>query len=292
MCYIVAAALHTLICMMAVDQKLLEQAQAGDIRAFHTLFATFQPQLKSYLYRLLANRNDMEDIAQDVFIVAFENIKGFRGEASLKSWVFTIATNRARKQLKNSKRWVTDTFERTRQKAYADKQMLHLIDHAHQNSPQGTYEIREHIDYCFTCVSKMLLLKEQITLILKDVYGFKVREVAQILDTSEASVKHLLRNARQTMISIFDDTCALVSKRGVCDQCTELNGRFNPKQDKHAETMKIKWAKQQNKPSTQELLRLRTELVKGIDPLLGNGADLHEALMHINHRVNNELTGD
>ncbi|MEM7112888.1 MAG: RNA polymerase sigma factor [Chloroflexota bacterium] len=274
---------------MTTNQELLEQAKAGDIRAFHTLFSAFQPQLKSYLYRLLANRNDMEDMAQDVFIVAFENIKGFRGEASLKSWVFTIATNRARKHLKDSKRWVTDTFERTRQKAYADPTMLALIDHAHQHSPQGTFEIREHIDYCFTCVSKMLPLREQIGLILKDVYGFKIREVAQILDVSEAAVKHLLRNARQIMIGIFDDTCALVSKRGVCDQCTELNGRFNPKQDKQAETMKIKWAKQQHKHSTQELLRLRTELVKGIDPLLGIGADLHEAFMKVNHKVHEEL---
>ena len=110
-----------------------------------------------------------------------------------------------------------------------------------------------------------------------------------MLETSEASVKHLLRNARQTMIGIFDDTCALVSKRGVCDQCTQLNGRFNPKQDKQAETMKIKWAKQQHKHSTQELLQLRTELVRGIDPLMGVGTDLHEAFMNINHKVHEEL---
>ena len=66
------------------SDTLLENAQAGDIRSFHSLFAEFQPQLKSYLYRLIANRNDMEDIAHDVFILAFENIKSFRGEASLK----------------------------------------------------------------------------------------------------------------------------------------------------------------------------------------------------------------
>lgn len=271
---------------MTVETNLLEQAQAGDIRAFHTLFSEFQPQLKSYLYRLVANRNDMEDLVQDVFIITFENVKSFRGEASLKSWVFTIATNRAKRHLKNSQRWATDTFERTRQLAYADKQLLASIDYAHQHSPQGSYEIREHIDYCFTCVSKMLPLKQQIALILKDVYGFKIKEVASILEGSEASVKHLLHNARKTMIKIFDDTCALISKRGVCDQCTELNGRFNPKQDKQAEAMKIKWVKNRDKHSTKELLRLRTELVKGIDPLLGNGTDLHEALMRINHKGN------
>ena len=84
------------------ETKLLADAKMGDIRAFHRLFAQFQPQLKSYLYRLLANRNDMEDMAQDVFVTAFENIKSVRGEASLKSWVFTIATTMARRHLKNA----------------------------------------------------------------------------------------------------------------------------------------------------------------------------------------------
>ena len=143
------------------DENLLAQAQAGEIRAFHTLFAEFQPQLKSYLYRLIANRNDMEDIAQDVFIIAFENIKSFREEASLKTWVFTIATNRAKQHLKKQKRWVIDTFEQTRLMAYRETNLLDQINQTHQFSPQGVYDIKEHIDYCFTCVSKMLPIADR-----------------------------------------------------------------------------------------------------------------------------------
>jgi RNA polymerase sigma-70 factor (ECF subfamily) len=225
------------------DENLLEQAQAGDIRAFHTLFAEFQPQLKSYLYRLIANRNDMEDIAHDVFIIAFENIKSFRKEASLKTWVYTIATNRAKRHLKDQKRWVTDTFERTRIMAHSNGTLMDQIDQTNQYSPQGVYEIREHIDYCFTCVSKMLPIQQQIALILKDIYGFKTKEILQIMDVSTGQIKHYLHNARQKMIEIFDDTCALVNKNGVCNQCSELNGKFNPKQNRQAELMKIKWVK-------------------------------------------------
>ncbi len=267
---------------------LLQQAQAGDIRAFHTLFSTFQPQLKSYLYRLLANRNDMEDAAQDAFIIAFENIGSFRGDASLKTWVFTIATNHARKLLKNQKRWQTDTFERTRQLAYQENAVMSQIDYDHQHAPQGMYEVREHIDYCFTCVSKMLPIEQQITLILKDIYGFKIKEIVLIMEATPSRVKHFLRNARQTMIGIFDETCALVNKNGVCNQCSELNGRFNPKQDKQAELMKVKWVKNRANHTTQELYQLRAKLVRGIDPLYTNGADLHEVLLRIGHTVNGE----
>lgn len=267
---------------------LLKQAQTGDIRAFHALFSEFQPQLKSYLYRLLANRNDMEDLAHDVFILAFENLKSFRAESTLKTWVFTIATNRARKHFKQRKRWYVDTFERTRALAHQEKDVMAALDYANLHAPHGVYEIREHIDYCFSCVSKMLPLEQQIALILKDVYGFKVREIAGIMDSSYGAVKHLLHNGRQTMISIFDNTCALVSKRGICNQCSELNGRFNPKQDKQAKVMKLKMVKDRSKYNTAELYALRARLVRAIDPLQGDGADLHEVFMSINHRVNSD----
>jgi RNA polymerase sigma-70 factor (ECF subfamily) len=268
------------------DETLLQQAQSGDIRAFHNLFSDFQPQLKSYLYRLLANRNDMEDAVHDVFIIAFENVRSFRGEASLKTWVFTIATNHARKRLKDQKRWVIDTFERTRQLAHQEMSVMQAIDYTHQQAPQGVYEIREHIDYCFTCVSKMLPIEQQIALILKDIYAFKIKEIALIMEATQSKVKHFLHNARQTMIDIFDDTCALVHKNGVCNQCSELNGRFNPKQDRQAELMKVKWVKDRAKHTTKELYQLRAKLVRGIDPLQGNGTDLHEVLLRIGHTVN------
>ena len=270
------------------DLELLKRAQAGEIRAFHTMYAEFQPQLKSYLYRLLANRNDVEDVAHDVFILAFENIGSFRAEASLKTWVFTIATNHARRHLKQRQRWATDTFERTRELAHQETDVMQTIDHTNRYAPQGVYEIREHIDYCFTCVSKMLPLEQQIALILKDIYDFKVKEIAGIMDTTYGVVKHLLHNARKTMIAIFDDTCALVSKQGVCNQCSELNGKFNPKQDRQAKLMKIKMVKDRSSYNVQELYALRAELVKGIDPLQAEGSDLHEVLMNINHRVNAE----
>jgi RNA polymerase sigma-70 factor (ECF subfamily) len=268
------------------SDELLKNAQEGDIRAFHTLFSEFHPQLKSYLYRLLADRNDMEDLAHDVFIKAFENLPTFRAEASLKTWVFTIATNLARQHRKTQTRWHTDTLERTRVYAHSNPDVMQSIDFAHQFTPHRVYEIREHIDYCFTCVSKMLKIEQQIALILKDVYGFKVKEIAVIMDKTYGVVKHLIHDARKTMIDIFDDTCAFVSKRGVCNQCSELNGRFNPKQDTRAEKMKIKMVRDRLKHNRTELYNLRRELVRTMDPLHSNGSDLHEAFLKINHQVN------
>lgn len=266
--------------------EILKNAQNGDIRAFHTLFSEFHPQLKSYLYRLVADRDDMEDLAHDVFILAFENVAQFKGESSLKTWVFTIATNRAWKHLKDQKRWTTDTLERTKDFAHSNADAMATIDQASKYAPHRIYEIREHIDYCFTCTSKMLEIEQQLALILKDVYAFKVREVAVILNKTHGAAKHLLFNGRQTMMRIFDETCAFVSKQGVCNQCSELNGRFNPEQDRQAEEMKVKMVREREKVDRVGLYELRAELVRGVDPLHANGADLHEAFLRLNQQVN------
>ena len=72
------------------DEELLARAQNGDIRAFHTLFAQFQPQLKSYLYRLLANRNSMEDMAT-MFLLPHSKMSRHFGERPPLSLGFLLS---------------------------------------------------------------------------------------------------------------------------------------------------------------------------------------------------------
>jgi len=89
-------------------EDILELAITGDINAFQTLFVEFQNQLKSYLYRLITDRNDVEDLTHDTFIKAFTNISTFKQDASLKTWVFRIATNLAYDHLRKLRRWKAD----------------------------------------------------------------------------------------------------------------------------------------------------------------------------------------
>ncbi len=86
-----------------LQEQTLRKALNGDINAFQSLFSEFQNQLKSYLYRLLANRNDAEDLTHDTFIKAFDKLHTFRGEASLKTWFFQIATNLSYNYLQKAK---------------------------------------------------------------------------------------------------------------------------------------------------------------------------------------------
>ena len=73
-----------------------------------------------------------------------------------------------------------------------------------------------------------------------------MNEIVTILDASEAMVKYYLHTSRSKMIDIFDGRCALINKKGVCHQCSELNGIFNPKQNTQEELMKIELVKEGN----------------------------------------------
>jgi RNA polymerase sigma-70 factor (ECF subfamily) len=263
-------------------QELLQQAMNGNINAFQQLFANFQQPLKSYLYRLLANRNDAEDLTHDTFIKAYDKLSSFKGDASLKTWVFQIATNLSYTFLQRQKRWTADVSEQAKRIVLENESLRNTIVITHQTSPAATYDVKEHIDTCFTCIAKNLPIENQIALMLKDVYDFSVAEICLILEKTEGVVKYLLQDGRKTMVEIFDNRCALVNKNGVCHQCSELNGWFNPKQNQQEALMKIDLVKGSSKYNREELYFMRANLVKVIDPLRSDGANLQEVLLKCN----------
>nr|WP_295865664.1 RNA polymerase sigma factor [uncultured Chitinophaga sp.] len=261
------------------QEAILRKALAGDINSFQLLFAAFQNQLKSYLYRLVTDRNDVDDLTHDTFIRAFDKIATFNQQSSLKTWVFKIATNLAYDHLKKLKRWPADAQDQGAALAIGSAEIAESFRIVHSTFNAGAYEMKEHIDFCFTCISKTLPIEHQVALILKDIYDFPVKEICLILDKTEGVVKHLLNGSRETMTEVFDNRCALVNKNGVCDQCSQLNGIFNPKQDQQEERMKLDLVKGSKKFNRSELYDLRTVLVKAIDPLHSSGADLQDIIM-------------
>lgn len=268
--------------MESINDHRLKKALEGDINAFQLLFSEFQNQLRSYLYRLLANRNDAEDLTHDTFIKAYEKLSTFQGEASLKTWVFQIATNLSYNYLQRQKRWTPDVSERAKNICLENTEVRNEIRKVYETSTDARYDMKEHIDTCFTCIAKNLPIENQIVLMLKDIYDFSVSEICIIIHKSEGIVKYLLQNGRKTMTDIFDNRCALVNKNGVCHQCSELNGWFNPKENQQQALMKLDLVRGSKKYNREELYQIRTGLVKAIDPLRTKGTDLQEILLKCN----------
>ena len=246
-----------------------------------TQFPTFQSELKSFLLRLTASVQDAEDIVQETYLKAQTKIHSFKGESSLKTWIFSIASNLAKDLLRSQKRWPETVTDICREETLGNKQFLREAMHIRQTSPQGNFEIREHVAFCFTCISKSLPLEEHLVILLKEVYGFKVKEIAQILQLSEAMVKYHLHVSRTKMMDIFDQRCSLINKQGVCHQCTELNGIFNPKQQAQEELVKIEMAREAENRSKDELFDLRMNILHELDSFESGAAELE--LHHLEH---------
>ena len=230
-------------------------------------FLEFKQELASYIFRLVTNRQDTEDIIQDTFLKIDTNIVSFKQKSSFKTWVYAIATNTAKNYLSKRNRWIENAQDyganlHVQSKEHWDK--FHVV---FNSTPDKVYETKEHINYCFNCINKTLVTNQQICLLLKEVYQFKMSEIITITRLSEGVAKHALADARKHMIRIFDNRCSLVNKNGVCHQCSELTGILNPKQDAQAKAKEIKMVKNGASEDKEYLLDLRLDLVKGIDPL-------------------------
>lgn len=244
-------------------------------------FELIRGQLKSYILRISASVSDTEDIVQDTYLKASEKLGSFKGESSLKTWLFAIASNLAKDHLRARRRWAENVTDLGKEAALSDPHFFREAIQIRMSSPQGQFEIKEHIAFCFACISKSLPMEQQICLLLKEVYEFRVAEIAQIISASEAMVKYYLHTGRAKMTEIFEGRCALINKNGICHQCTELNGIFNPKQKAQEELMKIDMAREAEKADKERLFDLRMQVVRGIDPFESGAAELQ--LHHLEH---------
>ncbi len=136
-------------------------------------FESFRVQLKSYLLRMTTSVQDTEDILQDTYIKAQTKIDQFKGDSSIKTWVFAIATNLSRDLLRSKKRWPENSADICKTAALSNPVFFGEAMQIRQTSPQGQFEIKEHITFCFMCVSKSLPLEQQLVVLLKEVYAFK-----------------------------------------------------------------------------------------------------------------------
>jgi RNA polymerase sigma-70 factor, ECF subfamily len=241
-------------------------------------FLSIKNQLKSYLYRLCANKPDSEDLLHDTYIKVKDNIGTFKGRSSFKTWVFTIATNLAKDNRRVKNRWALDAQDKCKEAAMANSENQQKMFNAFQSQIQKQFEIAEHINYCFTCIAKNLSLEQQVAIILKEFYQFASNEIANILSRSESVVKHLLHDARKELQAKYEYRCAMINKNGICYQCAELNDTLQGYSDSE---QKIRSLQLSRDKKASENLDIRFAIINKINPLEGNSADLEDTIVQI-----------
>lgn len=191
--------------------ELLARARGGDAGAFGELVGPYRRELEVHCYRILGSASDAEDVVQEVLLAAWEGLGGFEGRASVRTWLYRIATTRSLNALRSARRrpqtdWPppgtqlpapTGRGETPWLEPYPDTLLEGLADAA--AGPQARYEAREAISLAFITALQSLPPRQRAALILRDVLDFPAREVARILGTSEESVKSALKRARAAL---------------------------------------------------------------------------------------------
>jgi RNA polymerase sigma-70 factor (TIGR02960 family) len=192
-----------------VTENALSRARAGDEDAFGELIDPYRGELQLHCYRILGSLQDAEDVVQETLLSAWRGLKGFEGRASLRTWLYRIATNRCLNALRERSRRpqevpsMVEPPEPTRRvepvwlEPYPDVLLDGLADAA--PGPEARYETRESVGLAFMTALQHLPPRQRAVLVLRDVLGFHTTEVAEMLESSEASVKGALQRARATL---------------------------------------------------------------------------------------------
>ncbi|MFJ8027685.1 sigma-70 family RNA polymerase sigma factor [Streptomyces sp. NPDC096311] len=187
---------------------LISRARAGDGEAFRQLTEPYHRELQVHCYRMLGSFQDAEDVLQDTLLAAWQGFAGFEGRASLRTWLYRIATNRclnARRSAgrRQAKEWDVPHVEPPEPTRLGEVVWLEPIPNALLEGvidaplgPEARYEQTESISLAFMTALQLLPPRQLAVLILRDVLGFHADEVADMLDSSIESVKSALKRAR------------------------------------------------------------------------------------------------
>jgi RNA polymerase sigma-70 factor, ECF subfamily len=196
----------------ARTQRLLDAARAGDETAYGRLVEPYRGELHAHCYRMLGSVYDAEDALQDTLLRAWRGLARFEGRSSLRSWLYTIATNSCLNVIaRRPKRVLPIDYgpaadphggpgeplvESVWIEPYPDER-LGLEDGF--AGPEARYEQRESVELAFIAALQHLPANQRAVLILREVLGFSAREVADALDTTVASVNSALQRARKAV---------------------------------------------------------------------------------------------
>jgi RNA polymerase sigma-70 factor (ECF subfamily) len=190
---------------------LISKARAGDGGAFRELTEPHRRELQAHCYRMLGSFQDAEEALQETLLSAWQGFGGFEGRASLRTWLYRIATNRclnARRSASRrpAKEWDIPGVEPPEPTRLGEVVWLEpfpdaLLDDAIEvpPGPEARYEQMQSISLAFVTALQLLPPRQLAVLVLRDVLGFQANEVADMLNTTVESVNSALKRARSSL---------------------------------------------------------------------------------------------
>jgi RNA polymerase sigma-70 factor (TIGR02960 family) len=191
-----------------LTDHLIAKARAGDSEAFREVTRPYRRELQVHCYRMLGSFQDAEDALQETLLAAWQGLGRFEGRASIRTWLYRIATNRCLNMRRSASRrpakeWDVPEVEPPEPTRLGEVVWLEpfpdtLLEGAIDAppGPEARYEQTESLSLAFVTALQVLPPRQLAVLILRDVLGFHANEVADLLDSTVESINSALKRAR------------------------------------------------------------------------------------------------
>ncbi len=180
-------------------EHLIARCRVGDLEAFDELVAKYQQFVFRVIYQHLGNKEDVEDVAQEVFIRVFRSIKSFRGDSSIETWLYKIALNRIRSYVRSKGSVFKFFLQQRKREGYKEDVSTFETMVGHQREaldPGIAFEDQMMIAEVINAVRGLPIMYREI-LIMRDIDGLSYEEIANVVGISVGTVKSRLNRARE-----------------------------------------------------------------------------------------------
>ena len=173
----------------------MSRAQSGDTLAFDQLVVRYSPRLYGMIYHMTSNKEDTNDLTQDVFAKAYRSLKRFRGRSSFYTWIYAIGTNMTLNFLKKRNRraaWSLDNLDSGIQNDEAMVDLAHAANPRHQSDLN---ELQKKLNEAMQSLSNV----HRAVVTMFDIQGIPHAEISKILKVSEGTVRSRLFYAHRQL---------------------------------------------------------------------------------------------
>ena len=177
------------------DEVLVARAQSGDTSAFDQLVIRYSPRLYGMIYHMTSNKEDANDLTQDVFAKAYRSLPRFRGRSSFYTWIYAIGTNMTLNFLKKRNRrvaWSLDNLDSGIQNDEAMVDLAHVANPRHQSDLN---ELQKKLNEALQSLSN----RHRAVVTMFDIQGIPHAEISKILKVSEGTVRSRLFYAHRQL---------------------------------------------------------------------------------------------
>lgn len=186
------------VTVILTDEELVEGVKKGNIDAFEDIVKKYENKVYGIVFHMMKNQNEVEDLAQEVFLKVYKNLDKFKGDSSLYTWIYKITVNLCLDELKKRKNIIYLDEKISVEDGEIDKELP-----SNERSQEELYEDKELKENLHRCINK-LPDKQKMMIVLRDIKGFSYDEIAKITNNKIGTVKSQINRARLKLKELLD----------------------------------------------------------------------------------------